>query len=48
VAAELGVTKNAVIQAKSRILKRLRSESGEILEEMTPFRGRSGDPLAFH
>ena len=32
VAQELGMTKNAVIQAKSRILNRLRQEAGELLE----------------
>ena len=31
VAQELGLTENAVIQAKSRILKRLREEAGELL-----------------
>jgi len=31
VALELGLTENAVIQAKSRILKRLRAEAGELL-----------------
>jgi RNA polymerase sigma-70 factor (ECF subfamily) len=31
VARELALTENAVIQAKSRILKRLRSEAGELL-----------------
>jgi RNA polymerase sigma-70 factor, ECF subfamily len=31
VARDLGLTENAVIQAKSRILKRLRSEAGELL-----------------
>jgi RNA polymerase sigma-70 factor (ECF subfamily) len=33
VAAELGMDENAVIQAKSRILKRLRVEAGELLDE---------------
>ena len=32
VAAELGTTENAVLQAKSRILKRLRHEAGELLD----------------
>jgi RNA polymerase sigma-70 factor (ECF subfamily) len=32
VAAELGITENAVLQAKSRILKRLRREAGDFLE----------------
>ena len=31
VAAELGLTVNSVLQAKSRILKRLREEAGELL-----------------
>ncbi len=31
VAAELGMTANAVIQAKARVLKRLRDEAGELL-----------------
>jgi RNA polymerase sigma-70 factor, ECF subfamily len=31
VAQELGLTENAVLQAKSRILKRLREEAGELL-----------------
>jgi RNA polymerase sigma-70 factor (ECF subfamily) len=31
-AAELGMTENAVLQAKSRILKRLRHEAGELLD----------------
>jgi RNA polymerase sigma-70 factor (ECF subfamily) len=31
VAAELGISENAVIQSKSRILKRLREEAGELL-----------------
>jgi RNA polymerase sigma-70 factor, ECF subfamily len=31
VAAELGISQNAVIQSKSRILKRLREEAGELL-----------------
>jgi RNA polymerase sigma-70 factor (ECF subfamily) len=31
VAAEMGLTENAVLQAKSRILKRLRAEAGELL-----------------
>jgi RNA polymerase sigma-70 factor (ECF subfamily) len=31
VAGELGISENAVIQAKSRILKRLREEAGELL-----------------
>jgi RNA polymerase sigma-70 factor, ECF subfamily len=32
VSAELGTTENAVLQAKSRILKRLRQEAGELLD----------------
>src|SRR5438552_402668 len=32
VAGELGVTESAVVQAKFRILKRLREEAGELLE----------------
>jgi RNA polymerase sigma-70 factor (ECF subfamily) len=32
VAAELGLTENAVLQAKSRILKRLRQEAGDLLQ----------------
>jgi RNA polymerase sigma-70 factor (ECF subfamily) len=32
VAEEVGMTKNAVIQAKSRILNRLRQEAGELLD----------------
>jgi RNA polymerase sigma-70 factor (ECF subfamily) len=32
VAAELGVTESAVVQAKFRILKRLREEAGELLD----------------
>jgi RNA polymerase sigma-70 factor (ECF subfamily) len=32
VAAELGLSVNAVLQAKSRILKRLREEAGELLD----------------
>ncbi len=32
VAEELGLTENAVLQAKSRILKRLRQEAGDLLE----------------
>jgi RNA polymerase sigma-70 factor (ECF subfamily) len=32
VADELGITVNAVLQAKSRILKRLRSEAGNLLD----------------
>jgi RNA polymerase sigma-70 factor, ECF subfamily len=32
VAAELGITQNAVIQAKSRILRRLREEAGELVD----------------
>jgi hypothetical protein len=32
VAPELGMSVNAVIQAKSRILKRLRQEAGEFLD----------------
>jgi RNA polymerase sigma-70 factor (ECF subfamily) len=32
VAADLGLSENAVIQAKSRILKRLRQEAGELLD----------------
>jgi RNA polymerase sigma-70 factor (ECF subfamily) len=32
VAQELGLTENAVLQAKSRILKRLREEAGELLD----------------
>ncbi|MGP0069738.1 MAG: RNA polymerase sigma factor [Isosphaeraceae bacterium] len=32
VAEELGLTENAVLQAKSRILKRLRDEAGDLLE----------------
>jgi RNA polymerase sigma-70 factor (ECF subfamily) len=31
VAEELGLTENTVLQAKSRILKRLRKEAGELL-----------------
>lgn len=31
VAAELGLSENAVIQAKSRILRRLRAEAGDFL-----------------
>jgi RNA polymerase sigma-70 factor, ECF subfamily len=31
VASELGISENAVIQSKSRILKRLREEAGELL-----------------
>ena len=31
VAAELGISENAVIQAKARILRRLRKEAGELL-----------------
>ena len=31
VAAELGLSENAVLQAKSRILKRLRAEAGDLL-----------------
>jgi RNA polymerase sigma-70 factor (ECF subfamily) len=32
VAAELGLTESAVVQAKFRILKRLREEAGELLD----------------
>ena len=32
VAAELGITASAVVQAKFRILKRLREEAGELLD----------------
>ncbi len=32
VAAELGVSENAVLQAKARILKRLRAEAGDLLK----------------
>lgn len=32
VAEEVGMTKNAIIQAKSRILNRLRQEAGELLD----------------
>jgi RNA polymerase sigma-70 factor (ECF subfamily) len=32
VAAELGLTENAVLLAKSRVLKRLRQEAGELLD----------------
>lgn len=32
VAGDLGISENAVIQAKSRILKRLRAEAGELLQ----------------
>ena len=32
VAEELGLTENAVLQAKSRILKRLRAEAGDLLK----------------
>jgi RNA polymerase sigma-70 factor (ECF subfamily) len=32
VAAELGVSENAVLQGKSRILKRLRAEAGDLLK----------------
>jgi RNA polymerase sigma-70 factor (ECF subfamily) len=32
VAVELGISENAVIQSKSRILKRLREEAGELLK----------------
>jgi len=32
VAEELGLTENAVFQAKSRILKRLRQEAGDLLK----------------
>ena len=32
VAEELGVSENAVLQAKSRILKRLRTEAGDLLK----------------
>ncbi len=32
VAAELGLTVNAVLLAKSRVLKRLREEAGELLD----------------
>ncbi len=32
VAGELGISENAVIQAKSRILRRLRAEAGELLQ----------------
>jgi RNA polymerase sigma-70 factor, ECF subfamily len=32
VAAELGLTDNAVLQAKSRILRRLRAEAGDLLK----------------
>ena len=31
VAGELGLSENAVLQAKSRILKRLRTEAGDLL-----------------
>jgi RNA polymerase sigma-70 factor, ECF subfamily len=34
VAAELGISENAVLLAKSRILKRLRIEAGELLDEL--------------
>lgn len=32
VAEETGLTENAVIQAKSRILRRLRTEAGDLLQ----------------
>jgi RNA polymerase sigma-70 factor (ECF subfamily) len=32
VAGELGVTESAVVQAKSRVLKRLRQEAGGLLD----------------
>jgi hypothetical protein len=32
VAEELGLSENAVILAKSRVLKRLREEAGDLLE----------------
>jgi RNA polymerase sigma-70 factor (ECF subfamily) len=32
VAEELGLSENAVLQAKSRILKRLRQEAGDLLK----------------
>jgi RNA polymerase sigma-70 factor (ECF subfamily) len=34
VAAELGITENAVLLAKSRILKRLRCEAAELIDDM--------------
>ena len=42
VAAELGMTENAVIQAKSRILRNLREEAGELVDSNRNFRDTLG------
>ncbi len=48
VAEELGLSENAVILAKSRVLKRLREEAGELLGIISLFRDRFDAEPAFH
>jgi hypothetical protein len=45
-AAGLGPGENAVLQAKSRILARLRAETGDLLKWFFRFRGRSAVRVA--
>jgi RNA polymerase sigma-70 factor, ECF subfamily len=47
VAQDLGITENAVILAKARVLKRLRHEAGELFERARHFRDRFDAELTF-